>query len=63
LFFLLFFAPVLGLLAIDGRLRTHFWAAYYTRLVYVFMAYVKNTLYADVFLAYKVIAFSLRDPL
>jgi uncharacterized protein (DUF1778 family) len=33
------------------------------RLLYAFIAHVKNTFYADAFLAYKVIAFSLRDRL
>jgi hypothetical protein len=46
-----------------SSLRTHFRAAYCMRLLYAFMTHVKNTFYADVFLAYKVIAFSLRDRL
>ena len=31
------------------------------RLLYADVAYVKNAVYADAVLAYKVIAFSLRD--
>jgi hypothetical protein len=36
---------------------------YCMRQIYVFLAHVKNRLDANVFLAYKVIAFSLRDRL
>ena len=35
--------------------------SYCMLLLYAIMTYVKNTFYADAFLAYKIIAFSLRD--
>jgi hypothetical protein len=38
-----------------SSLRTHFRAAYCIRLLYAFIAHVKNAFYADVFLAYKLL--------
>ena len=60
----LLFLSVLSCVVLAFRdfslLTTHFRGAYCIRPVYVSMAHVKNTFYADVFLAY---IFSLRDRL
>jgi hypothetical protein len=44
-----------------SSLTTHFRAAFCMRLLYADMAYVKNIFCGYVFLAYKIIASSLRD--